>query len=50
MAIKQILDKIKGTLRADASAELSSLIADAIREADDMTDSLASVNKESNIK
>ena len=47
MAIKQILDKIKGTLGADASAELSSLIADAIREADDMTDSLASVNKES---
>ena len=47
MAIKQILDKIKGHIGADASAELSSLIADAIREADDMTDSLASVNKES---
>lgn len=47
MAIKTILDKIKGHLGADASAELNSLIADAIREAEDMTDSLASVNKES---
>jgi len=49
MAIKTILDKIKNNLGADASAELNSLIADAIREAEDMTDSLASVNKESKI-
>lgn len=47
MAIKTILDKIKAQLGADAPAEINSLIADAIREADDMTDGLAAANKES---
>lgn len=47
MAIKEILDKIKASLGADASAETHALIADAIREASDMTDSLSSANKES---
>lgn len=47
MAIKEILDKIKATLGADAPAETLALLADATREASDMTDSLSAANKES---
>jgi hypothetical protein len=47
MAIKEILDRIKNTLGADASAEITALLADAKREADDILDSNASANKES---
>lgn len=47
MAIKEILDRIKNALGADAPAETKALIADAIREADDILDSNASANKES---
>mgnify|MGYP001062513335 CR=1 FL=1 len=47
MNIKEILDKIKVNLGADAPAETTALIADAIRQANDITDSLASANKES---
>jgi len=47
MAIKEILDRIKNALGADAPAEISALLADAKREADDILDSNASANKES---
>lgn len=47
MAIKTILDKIKAVLGADAPAEVSSLLADAMRDAEDMIDGLAAANKES---
>ena len=36
MAIKEILDKIKDKLGADAPAEVSALLADATREATDI--------------
>ena len=47
MAIKEILDKIKDKLGADAPAEVSALLADATREATDILDTLSSVNRES---
>jgi len=47
MPIKEILDRIKSTLGADAPAEISALIADAVREAQDILDSLSAANKES---
>lgn len=47
MAIKEILDKIKTVLGADAPAEAIALLADANREANDILDSLSSANKES---
>ena len=47
MAIKEILDKIKTVLGADAPAEAIALLADANREATDILDSLSSANKES---
>lgn len=47
MPIKEILDRIKTTLGADAPAEISALIADAVREAQDILDSLSAANKES---
>jgi hypothetical protein len=47
MAIKEILDKIKASLGADASAEITALLADAKREVEDILDSNSSANKES---
>ena len=47
MAIKEILDKIKDKLGADAPAEVNALLADATREATDILDTLSSVNRES---
>ena len=47
MAIKEILDKIKDKLGADAPAEVSALLADAAREATDILDTLSSANRES---
>ena len=47
MAIKEILDKIKDKLGADAPAEVSALLADATREATDILDTLSSANRES---
>ena len=47
MAIKEILDRIKTALGADASAELTALLADANREATDILDTLSSANRES---
>jgi len=47
MAIKEILDRIKNTLGADAPAEITALLADAKREVDDILDSNSSANKES---
>ena len=47
MPIKEILDRIKSILGADAPAEISALIADAVREAQDILDSLSAANKES---
>ena len=47
MAIKEILDKIKSQLGADAPAEVSALLADATREATDILDTLSSANRES---
>ena len=47
MAIKEILDKIRSQLGADAPAEVSALLADATREATDILDTLSSVNRES---
>ena len=41
MAIKEILDKIKTVLGADAPAEAIALLADANREANDILDSLS---------
>jgi predicted nuclease with TOPRIM domain len=46
MAIKEILDRIKASLGADASAETLALLSDASREAKDIIDSLNSANKE----
>jgi TolA-binding protein len=46
MAIKEILDRIKGKLGTD-DAEAIALLADAQREANDMTDSLSAANRES---
>ena len=47
MAIKEILDKIKDKLGADAPAEVSALLADATREVTDILDTLSSANRES---
>jgi len=47
MNIKEILAKIKTNLGADASAEITGLLADAERQATDVLDSLSSANKES---
>ena len=47
MAIKEILDKIKSQLGADAPAEVSALLADATREVTDILDTLSSANRES---
>jgi len=47
MALKEILDKIKDKLGADAPAEVSALLADAAREATDILDTLSSANRES---
>ena len=47
MAIKEILDKIKSQLGADAPAEVIALLADATREATDILDTLSSANRES---
>ena len=47
MAIKEILDKIRSQLGADAPAEVSALLADATREVTDILDTLSSVNRES---
>ena len=47
MAIKEILDKIKSQLGADAPAEVSALLEDATREAPDILNSLSSANRES---
>ena len=47
MALKEILDKIKDKLGADAPAEVSALLADATREATDILDTLSSANRES---
>jgi hypothetical protein len=46
MAIKEILDRIKAKLGSDDS-EATALVADAIREANDIMESLQSANKES---
>jgi len=47
MAIKEILDKIRSQLGADAPAEVSALLADATREVTDILDTLSSANRES---
>ena len=47
MALKEILDKIKDKLGADAPAEVSALLADATREVTDILDTLSSANRES---
>ena len=47
MAIKEILDKIRSQLGADAPAEVSALLADATREVSDILDTLSSANRES---
>ena len=47
MAIKEILDKIRSQLGADAPAEVSALLADASREVTDILDTLSSANRES---
>ena len=47
MALKEILDKIRSQLGADAPAEVSALLADATREATDILDTLSSANRES---
>ena len=46
MAIKEILKQIASKLPED-SGEVKALVADAIREADDILDTLSSANKES---
>ena len=47
MAIKEILDRIKTKLPADAGEEINALLADARREADTILDDLKSANSES---
>lgn len=47
MALKEILDKIRSQLGADAPAEVSALLADATREVTDILDTLSSANRES---
>lgn len=47
MALKEILDKIQANLPADAGAELTSLLADAKREANTVLADLSAVNNES---
>jgi tRNA nucleotidyltransferase/poly(A) polymerase len=47
MALKEILDKIQSKLPADAGDEITSLIADAKREATTVLSDLASANSES---
>lgn len=47
MALKEILDRIKSKLPADAGEEINTLLADARREADTVLDDLRSANSES---
>ena len=47
MNIKETLAKVKTLLGADAPAEVTSLLADAERQANDVLDTLSSANKES---
>lgn len=47
MALKEILDKIQANLPADAGNELTSLLADAKREANTVLADLSAVNNES---
>ena len=47
MALKEILDKIQANLPADAGAELTSLLADAKREANTVLADLSAANNES---
>lgn len=46
MGLKETLDKVKLSIGAD-NAEANALVADAIREASDVLDSLSSANRES---